>query len=116
MKPRTSLLTAATVLIGMTPIPVMAADSGIPPRGPVPFEVCDANADGYVDEQEFNRVRSERVRQRSAEGRQMLNMSNAPKFADIDSDGDGRLSPQEHQSHQRQRQQMRYGDGPNPGW
>ena len=45
----------------------------------------------------------------------MLNMGNAPRFAEIDADGDGRLSREEHQAHQKKRQQMRYGDGPTPG-
>ena len=31
----------------------------------------------------------------------------------VDSDGDGRVSPQEHQAHQRQRQQMRWGNAPD---
>jgi hypothetical protein len=105
---------AATVP-AFTTAPLLAADSDIPPRGPVPFEICDANGDGYVDEQEFNRVRAARAQQRSAEGRGMLNMGNAPRFAEIDTDGDGRMSREEHQVHQRKRQQKRYGDGPTPG-
>ena len=112
MTNRNSFLVVTTVLISLTATPVAAAD--IPTRGPVPFEVFDSNGDGYIDGQEFDRVRSERIQQRTEEGRMMRNMGNAPQFSDIDSDGDGRVSPQEHQAHQQQRQQMRWGNVSGP--
>lgn len=103
------LVTAATLLLGLTATALHAADTGVPPRGPVPFAVFDSNGDGYIDEQEFNRVHGERMQQRAAEGRQLRNAGNAPAFADIDSNGDGQLSPDEHQAHQQQRRQTGYG-------
>lgn len=114
MTNRNSLLAAATGLFSLAAGAALAADSDIPSRGPVPFEVFDSNGDGYIDEQEFNRVHSERIQQRASEGRMMRNMGNAPAFKDLDSDGDGRVSPQEHQAHQQQRQKMRWGNGPGP--
>ena len=105
----TRVATAVTVLTSLTASPLRAADTGIPARGPVPFEVFDSNGDGYVDEQEFNRVHSERIQQRAAEGRMLRNAGNAPRFADIDSDGNGRMSREEHQAHRQQRRQTGYG-------
>ena len=114
MTNRNSLLAAATALISLTAGAALAADSDLPSRGPVPFEVFDSDGDGYIDEQEFNRVHNERIQQRASEGRMMRNMGNAPAFTDLDSNDDGRVSPQEHRAHQQQRQQMRWGDGPGP--
>jgi hypothetical protein len=113
MTNRNSSLAAATVLISLASGAALAADGDVTSRGPVPFEVFDHNGDGYVDEQEFDRVRSERIQQRASDGRMMRNMGNAPAFTDLDSDGDGRVSRQEHQAHQRQRQQMRWGNAPD---
>jgi hypothetical protein len=112
MTNRSSVLAPASALIVLTAGAAMAADSIVPSRGPVPFEVFDSDGDGYIDAQEFNRVHSERIQQRASEGRMMRNMGNAPAFTDLDSDGDGRVSPQEHQAHQQQRQKMRWGNGP----
>jgi hypothetical protein len=113
MTNRNSVLVATGVLISLTAGAAPAADSSVPHRGPVPFENFDSNGDGYIDEQEFNRLRSERTQQRASDGRMMRNMGNAPAFTDLDSDGDGRVSRQEHQAHQRQRQQMRWGNAPD---
>ena len=113
MMNRNRLLVATGVLISLTAGAAAATDNNVPHRGPVPFEIFDSNGDGYIDEQEFNRVRSERIQQRASDGRMMRNMDNAPAFTDLDSDGDGRVSRQEHQAHQRQRQQMRWGNAPD---
>lgn len=107
-------LTMTGILLCVTAPPTLAGTSEIPPRGPVPFAVFDSNGDGYIDEQEFDRVRSARVKQRSTEGRMMRNQGNAPDFSDLDSDGDGRVSTQEHRAHQQQRRQMRCGSAPAP--
>jgi hypothetical protein len=70
---RKRLLTMVSLLLAVTVVPARAATSEVPPRGPVPFDVFDSNGDGYIDEQEFDRVRSERLQQRGAEGRMMRN-------------------------------------------
>ena len=102
----------SAIIFGLACLPLSATGADIPSRGPVPFSTFDGDADGYIDEQEFNRVHNARVQQRAEEGRPMRNMSRAPQFADIDTDGDGRVSPQEHQAHHQRRQQMRYGGPP----
>ncbi len=114
MTSRNRLLLAATAVVSLSGNAALASDSDIPLQGPVPFEVFDSNADGYIDEQEFNRVHSERVQQRAAQGRMLRHWGNAPQFADIDSDGDGRVSPQEHQAYHEHRHQMRWGNAPGP--
>jgi hypothetical protein len=107
-------LTVINIVLGVTAFPTLAGSGEIPPRGPVPFEAFDSNGDGYIDEQEFSRVRSERAQQRSAEGRMMRNQCKAPQFSDLDTNGDGRVSPQEHRAHQQQRRQTRCGSAQRP--
>ena len=63
--------------------------------GPPTFEDFDADGDGFVSEQEFNTLRSERIAARAAQGRQMKGMANAPAFSTLDSDGDGKLNRDE---------------------
>ena len=83
-----------TVLIAIAVLPFVArADSHR--QGPPTFEQFDADGDGFVSEEEFNTLRSERMAARAAEGRQMRGMQNAPAFSDIDSSGDGRLDADE---------------------
>lgn len=63
--------------------------------GPPTFEDFDADGDGFVSEQEFNTLRSERIAARAAQGRQMKGMANAPAFSTFDSDGDVKLNRDE---------------------
>jgi Ca2+-binding EF-hand superfamily protein len=63
--------------------------------GPPAFEDFDTDGDGFVSEQEFNTLRSERIAARAAEGRQMKGLANAPAFSTIDSNGDGKLDREE---------------------
>lgn len=103
-------------------LPAVAADTEIPPRGPVPFSTFDTDGDGYVNQQEFDRVHDERLRMRSEEQRGYRHM-NPPGFAEVDADGDGRVSEQEMQAfrqkrqemRRQQRQNMRPGGGPGMG-
>lgn len=76
-------------------------------QGPVPFEVFDQDGNGYIDEREFYDVRSERMEARAREGRPMRGAAGAPPFSAIDSDSDGKVSPDEFSRHQAQhRRQM----------
>ena len=63
--------------------------------GPPTFEEFDTDGDGFVSEEEFNTLRSERIAARAAEGRQMKGMASAPAFSTIDTNGDGRLDEDE---------------------
>lgn len=63
--------------------------------GPPAFEEFDTDGDGFVSEDEFNTLRSERIAARTAEGRQMKGLASAPAFSSIDSNGDGKLDQAE---------------------
>lgn len=83
-----------TVLIAIAVLPFVArADSHR--QGPPTFGQFDADGDGFVSEEEFNTLRSERIAARAAEGRHMRGLENAPAFSDIDKNGDGRLDADE---------------------
>ena len=64
-------------------------------QGPVPFSVFDMDQNGSISEAEFNSVRQQRMAARASEGKKMKCMANAPSFADLDTNGDGQLSPEE---------------------
>jgi len=79
-------------------------------HGPAPFSEFDQDGSGYVNEQEFNTTRGQRMAARAAEGKQMRGAASAPAFADIDTDGDGLLSPDELSAAQKAHmEQMRKG-------
>lgn len=99
--------TAAALLFALVALPVYSADTSTPARGPIPFDSFDADGSGYVNEDEFNRARDERMQNRQGTQYQYRNRGNAPGFADLDSNGDGRVSREEHQIHQQNRQQIR---------
>jgi len=67
----------------------------IPMRGPIPFAAYDQDANGLISDEEFYRVRGERVSTRSDEGGMMRGAAGAPSFTDLDSDGDGQLTADE---------------------
>lgn len=104
---RTAHYTTA-LLVAIIATPVLAEEPAAPATGPVPFESFDVDGSGDVSQEEFNRMRSERIRVRSEEQRQFRNMGSAPGFSDIDTDGDGRLNRNEIQAHQKKRQEHRY--------
>ena len=56
-----------------------------------------------MEEAEFYEARANRIRERTAEGRELKNLSRAPKFADIDTDGNGSISESEFANHQMRR-------------
>jgi hypothetical protein len=98
---------AAALVFAFVAQPVYSADTSVPDRGPIPFDSFDADGNGYVNEEEFNRARNDRMQKRQGTQYQYRNRSNAPDFADLDSNGDGRVSREEHQIHQQNRQQIR---------
>ena len=73
------------------------------PRGPDPFSTYDQNGDGAISREEFDAHRQARQAARAAEGRPMRQAAGAPDFADVDTDGDGRITPQELAESQGQR-------------
>lgn len=68
------------------------------------FSLYDANKDGKISVDEFNKARTDRAEQRVKEGRMMRNIANAPTFGDIDADKDGFLSKDEILDFQKSRQ------------
>ncbi len=110
---RSILSIALTILMGgAVAFPALAAE--IPDRGPIPFEAFDIDGNGAVSEEEFYTTRGKRMAARAEEGRPMRNAANAPQFSDIDTNGDGSLSPEEVMAGQQSHMQQR-GGGMGPG-
>jgi len=111
---RTVLAVTAVVTLGSV-AGLFAADM-MPERGPIPFEVYDADKDGMITETEFDTARAKRMEQRAESGRMMRNAGNAPDFSFFDTDGDGKISPKELSDGQMKRMQERpRGMGPGGG-
>lgn len=70
--------------------------------GPPTFEEFDLNGDGVIGEAELYEARGKRIAERAAEGRPMRHLSQAPAFADLDTDGSGAIEPAEFAHHQAQ--------------
>ena len=83
-----------TVLAGSV-VSVGAQAEEKPGHGPMPFSVFDMDENGFVSEAEFNSVREQHMAARASEGKKMRCAASAPAFADLDTDGDGQLSPDE---------------------
>jgi len=88
-------------------------------RGPASFADFDKDSSGFISEEEFNTLRGERMAAMAAEGRQMRGAANAPAFADLDSDGDGQLNPDElaagQKAHREKNRAMHKGQGMGQG-
>jgi hypothetical protein len=52
------------------------------------FVEMDSDQDGRISATEFEAFRAERITQRTEEGRTLRNISNAPMFDNLDSNGD----------------------------
>lgn len=105
IKRSTFARTALATLLAMAVTPVPAADPDMPARGPVPFSSFDADGNGQVSQEEFNRAHTERLQQRTRSEKQYRYMGDAPAFGDIDSNADGSLSRKEVQTHQQQQRE-----------
>ncbi len=75
----------------------------------------DADADGFVSEEELTAFHAKRHAAMAEAGKPMQGMATAPAFADIDSDGDGKLTEAEltaaHQAHMQAMQEGHQGMG-----
>ena len=80
-------------------------------RGPVPFEVMDLNRDGVVTAEEHAQLRAQRRAARAQQGYPMRNAASAPNYEQIDTDGNGTVSPEEFAAHRARRAQQWPGMG-----
>ena len=62
---------------------------------PPAFSEFDLNGDGAIDEQEFIDARTKRIAERIREGRMMRGLTTPHTCSDMDTDGDGSLTPEE---------------------
>lgn len=92
---RNKTLTAAMIFGFISLSAGMVIANNLPTRGPVDFATWDADGNGTIEEQEFNTVRQQRQTAAKANGRLGRNMVNAPSFAQIDTDNDGKISAKE---------------------
>lgn len=104
-----------SVLLALALLPLQAWSQPPADRGPISFNTFDADGDGEISEDEFNKARGERMAARSQEGRPMTGLQNMPSFADIDSDGSGTISEEEMLAHQQTHQAMTAGQGKAQG-
>ncbi|MEN8174421.1 MAG: EF-hand domain-containing protein [Pseudomonadota bacterium] len=85
-------------------------------RGPVPYEAFDRDHDDAISAEEFAETHAQRVAVRSEAGYPMRHAKNAPTFEQLDIDGNGSISREEHRDWQTQRMQQRRGMGKGPRW
>ncbi len=71
------------------------------------FSDFDLNGDGNIVENEFYQARNQRIAERVKQGYQMINLGNAPSFADIDTNRNGKISAEEFTAHLIQHRQQR---------
>ena len=107
------------VAIAGSLVSVSARAGDEPARGPVPFAEFDQDGSGFVSEEEFNKVRGERMAANAAAGRKMKGAATAPAFADIDTDNDGKLNADElaaaHKTHMEKMGGMKHQHGAGHG-
>lgn len=82
------------VLVGSV-VSINAQAQEKPGHGPVPFSVFDMDKNGFISEAEFYSVREQRMAAKASEGKKMRCADSAPSFTDLDTNGDGQLSPEE---------------------
>jgi hypothetical protein len=91
------IILAVVMLFAILMLP-QAVEAASHAGGPPTFEQFDADGDGYISEEEFLSLRSERMAAKAKEGRQMKGAASAPAFSTIDSNGDGRLDRAEFEA------------------
>lgn len=94
--------------LGVTSMSAVSAE--LPARGPIPFANYDQDGNGFISEQEFTLVRSERMAAKTAQGRPMKGAGNAPSFSAFDKDHDGQLTKEELLAGQQIQMQNRRGN------
>jgi Ca2+-binding EF-hand superfamily protein len=94
--------------LGVTSVSVLSTE--LPARGPIPFANYDRDGNGFISEQEFTQVRSERMAAKATKGRPMKGARNAPSFVAFDEDQDGQLTAQELKAGQQAQMQNRRGN------
>jgi Ca2+-binding EF-hand superfamily protein len=100
-----------TVIIAFAIAPLASKAEETQKRGPVPFTEFDADGDGFVSEEEFNKTRSEHMAKMAEAGRPMKGAASAPAFADMDTDGDGMLDKDELRAGQKAQMKAMRGEG-----
>ncbi|MGA9574955.1 MAG: EF-hand domain-containing protein [Lysobacterales bacterium] len=103
-----------TVFAGCVLGLVAQADEGYR-HGPVPFAEFDMDGNGSISESEFYSVREQRMAAMASEGRKMRCAADAPTFADIDTNGDGQLNPEELVAGQKSHMEKCRAMGPGEG-
>jgi len=79
---------------GMGAGPGMGRGMGMGRNMPA-FAEFDLNADGTLTETEFYEARAKRMAERASQGYPLRNAGTAPAFSAIDTDGNGRVTPEE---------------------
>ncbi len=100
-----SLVVTAALSVGSTTLSAQE----MPLRGPIPFEVFDADKDGSISESEYKATRDARIEKKKSQGLPMRNVANAPSFEELDSDGDGKITKVELLEGQNKQMQKRRG-------
>ncbi len=96
-------------------VPGMGQGRGMGRNMPT-FEEFDLDKSGYLHKEEFIQARTQRIAERSKEGRMMRGLSNMMEFEDFDKDGDGKVTPDEFtQGMVAHRQGTGQGNGPGMG-
>lgn len=95
LRQRVTTVLLGVLLICILPVAAQAEETGGKGHGPGSFSVFDMDENGFVSEEEFYSVRQQRMAAKAAEGKKMRCAASAPAFADLDTDGDGQLNPDE---------------------
>lgn len=71
------------------------------------FKMADVNGDNIVTSEEFYNNQAKNMEQKANQGKALRNAQNAPKFEDVDTNGDGKLELNEYNTfHNQRREQM----------